>query len=103
MEKDAVIRLEIMKIYRGVRVSIIDNGSGMSDEVRESLLRLETKPHTKQSSGLGTSNVFRRLRLFYRCDNLINIHSELGKGTTVTITIPRKKDEPTDVPTIDRR
>lgn len=105
MESGAIIRLEIVRDSDGVLISVSDNGSGMTEEIRQSLLRLESEPHHKQSTGLGTKNVFRRLQLFYGVHELIEIHSELGKGTTVAIRIPNVKEnggEPIYVPTVDR-
>lgn len=103
MEKGAVIRLEISQSTDGVRISLSDNGSGMTEEVRMSLLRLESGSDKKKSTGLGTKNVFKRLQLFYGVNGLVDIESELGKGTKVTIRIPpRKEGERIHVPTVDR-
>ncbi|KRE35199.1 sensor histidine kinase [Paenibacillus sp. Soil522] len=103
MEQGAVIRLEISQSTTGVRISLSDNGSGMTDEVRKSLLRLESGSDKKKSTGLGTKNVFKRLQLFYGVNELVDIESELGKGTKVTIRIPpRKEGERIHVPTVDR-
>jgi sensor histidine kinase YesM len=106
MENGAIIRLEIARQSDGVRISISDNGSGMTEEVRQSLLRLESEPNHKQSTGLGTKNVFKRLQLFYGVNELIEIQSELGKGTKVVIRIPSVKENGGEyiyVPTVDRR
>lgn len=104
MEKGAVIRLEIARVHEGVRISLSDNGSGMSEEERLALLRLEAGTEKKQSTGLGTKNVFKRLQLFYGKDDLVDIESELGKGTTVTIRIPPKEEgEQTHVSAVNRR
>ncbi len=103
MEQGAVIRLEISQSTAGVRISLSDNGSGMTEEVRKSLLRLESGSDKKKSTGLGTKNVFKRLQLFYGVNELVDIESELGKGTKVTIRIPpRKEGERIHVPTVDR-
>jgi sensor histidine kinase YesM len=68
------------------------------------LLRLEAGTEKKQSAGLGTKNVFKRLQLFYGKDDLVDIESELGKGTTVTIRIPpREEGDQTHVSAVNRR
>ncbi|WP_054027920.1 sensor histidine kinase [Bacillus sp. FJAT-28004] len=104
MEKGAIIRLEIKHDQNNIHISISDNGSGMTDEVRQSLLRMESGAFTEQSTGLGTKNVFKRLQLFYGVNELIDIESELGKGTTVTIRIPAREDgNHVYVPTVNRR
>lgn len=103
MEQDALIRLEIGKIPEGVRITIKDNGCGMSEATRQSLLRMEASTEKEHSTGLGTRNVFKRLQLFYGRHDLVNIDSTLGYGTTVTILIPtRKEEEPQHVSDIDR-
>lgn len=107
MEEGAEIKLVITCEPGEVRVSISDNGIGMSEEVRKSLLQIESEPsvaHNKgQSTGLGTRNVFKRLELFYDQKDLIDIYSEPGLGTTVLIRIPAAEKEGGDVSLIDRR
>ncbi|WP_028611265.1 sensor histidine kinase [Paenibacillus harenae] len=103
MESGAMIRLGISRSPEGVSVSVTDNGRGMSGEERLSLLRLEAGTDNKQSTGLGTRNVFKRLQLFYDKPAMIDIKSEPGKGATVTILIPEQKEgEQAYVPTSDR-
>ncbi|MED4602762.1 sensor histidine kinase, partial [Paenibacillus validus] len=103
MEQGAVIRLEIGHVPEGVRIALSDNGGGMREEVRQALLRLEAGTDNKHSTGLGTRNVFKRLQLFYGRSDLVDIDSEPGKGTTITIVIPSGKEvEPLHVPADDR-
>ncbi|WP_424768938.1 sensor histidine kinase [Paenibacillus sp. sgz302251] len=103
MEIGAVIKLTIAQEQAGIRISVSDNGRGMSEATRQALLQLQSGTDYKQSTGLGTKNVFKRLYLFYGMDDLISIESELGKGTTVTILIPDiKEGEFNDVPTVNR-
>jgi sensor histidine kinase YesM len=40
------------------------------------------------STGIGVKNVIRRLQLFYNQKDIIEIQSELRKGTTFKLTIP---------------
>ncbi|MGO4346429.1 sensor histidine kinase [Paenibacillus sp. MCAF9] len=103
MENGAKIRLEIKHDQHHVRISISDNGRGMTEEIRDSLLRMEAGAFTEQSTGLGTKNVFKRLQLFYGLHGLVDIESERGIGTTVTIRIPIREDgENIHVPTVNR-
>ena len=106
MEEGAEIKLAITCSPGEVRVSISDNGIGMSEEIRQALLQYEYKPSAAeakgQSTGLGTRNVFRRLALFYGKEDLIEIHSEPGRGTTVLIRLPVAGKEEEDVSLIDR-
>ncbi|MNW02602.1 hypothetical protein D3C71_1984130 [compost metagenome] len=79
----------------------------MSEEIRQSLLHNEYKPSVAeskgQSTGLGTRNVFKRLELFYGQEDLIDIYSEPGQGTTVLIRLPAAGKEEEDVSLINRR
>ncbi|MFD0621260.1 sensor histidine kinase [Paenibacillus sp. GCM10027629] len=107
MEEGAEIKLTVTCSPGEVRVSISDNGIGMSEEIRQSLLHNEYKPSVAQSkgqsTGLGTRNVFKRLELFYGQEDLIDIYSEPGQGTTVLIRLPAAGKEEEDVSLINRR
>lgn len=45
--------------------------------------------HIQNKMGIGLSNVNRRIQLIYGDRYGLNIYSELGKGTTVVMEIPR--------------
>lgn len=94
MEEDAVIQLSVKKSGERVEVQISDNGAGMSEEVRQSLLMADTKEEPAFSkghtTGLGTRNVFKRLKLFYGMDNLVDIVNNQASGTTVIFNLPHK-------------
>lgn len=97
MEAGAIVRLSIKQVPNYILVSIEDNGVGMSTEMRESLLNLCPEQQGTRleghSTGIGTYNVFRRLELFYEQQNLVDIHSEPGRGTKVMIRIPTGRKE----------
>lgn len=106
LERDAVIGLAIRREAESVLVAVSDNGSGMSEEVRQALLRLEAGtaaiPGRQHSTGLGTRNVFKRLQLLYGRSDLVDIESAPGKGTTVRLRIPQgKEDKETHVSAAD--
>lgn len=104
MEQGAVIRLEIAREPEAIRIEVEDNGKGMGEKERLAILHMEAGAEKKNSTGLGTRNVFRRLELFYGCRDMVDIRSEPGKGTRVTIRIPFGKESgQSDVPIDDRR
>lgn len=106
MEQGAVIRLEIQRASDEAVILVADNGVGMTEDVRQSLLRLETPAGPRKSTGIGTSNVFKRLQLFYGrpLDSIVALESEPGRGTVITIRIPlRTEGEAADVQTINSR
>ena len=70
-----------------VRLTVRDNGEGMSEEVRLRAIDpfFTTKPQGK-GTGLGLSMTFGYIR---QSNGHLTIESELGKGTTIVILIPR--------------
>jgi signal transduction histidine kinase len=70
-----------------VRLSVRDTGMGMSEEVRQKAIDpfFTTKP-LGQGTGLGLSMTFGYIR---QSNGYLDIDSEEGRGTTVTILMPR--------------
>jgi signal transduction histidine kinase len=70
-----------------VRLSVRDTGSGMPEEVLNKAIDpfFTTKP-LGQGTGLGLSVSFGYIR---QSNGYLNIESEVGKGTTITILMPR--------------
>lgn len=88
------IGLLIQKEQENVRISIRDNGKGISRERIEQILRGEIKGEENQtdSTGIGMNNVISRLELYYERKNLLEIYSEgENKGTEIVIRIPYEK------------
>ncbi|QHW31442.1 sensor histidine kinase [Paenibacillus rhizovicinus] len=130
IEAGAVIRLAVTVDGSEAVIEVADNGVGMDEATRRSLLQLNYEPHepnsdseqdsdadedaalpqgTKRpepasmSAGLGTRNVFRRLQLFTGRGDAVEIRSAPAQGTTFTIRIPMTpKEEAADVPFNDR-
>ncbi|MEO6580885.1 MAG: ATP-binding protein [Sphingomicrobium sp.] len=72
-----------------LKISIADEGCGMSDEVRERAFEpfFTTKPVGK-GTGLGLSQIF---GFAHQSEGEVGIESEIGKGTTVSLYLPRTK------------
>ncbi len=72
-----------------LKISITDEGCGMSDEVRERAFEpfFTTKPVGK-GTGLGLSQIF---GFAHQSEGEVGIESEPGKGTTVSLYLPRTK------------
>ena len=70
-----------------LRISITDEGCGMSEEVRERAFEpfFTTKPVGK-GTGLGLSQIF---GFAHQSEGEVGIESEVGKGTTVSLYLPR--------------
>jgi signal transduction histidine kinase len=70
-----------------VRLRVSDTGAGMTDDVRQKAIDpfFTTKP-PGQGTGLGLSMTFGYIR---QSNGFMKIDSELGKGTALTIFMPR--------------
>ncbi|MEH7247402.1 histidine kinase [Neobacillus niacini] len=79
-----------------VMVQIEDDGTGMSEEKITQILLERQVQIEGHSTGIGFSNVVKRLRLFYERDDVITIESTLGSGTAVLLKIPRQRGEKHD-------
>lgn len=69
---------------------VIDNGIGMDEQKLNALREEIEKPGSKQSSGFGLANVNKRIKLNYGNNYGLDIQSEKGKGTDITIKIPAR-------------
>ncbi len=76
-------------------IVIEDNGEGMSDETRRKILSGHSfeSEKTGHTTGIGIHNVVQRLRLFFGVEDVIEIDSTPGRGTRITLKIPRGTDE----------
>ena len=71
-------------------LQVIDDGVGMDEETFAHIY--DKHKVNYHSNGVGVYNVQKRLKLYYGEDYGITYTSELGKGTTATITIPGRQE-----------
>ena len=101
-EEGGVIAIDIWQTEKNVVVEVRDNGEGIEHDKIEDLLSLNAvrDDHVGHSTGIGLTNVIRRLQLFYQTVNVVEIESEKGQWTTVRLLLPkmtrRINDENTD-------
>lgn len=83
------IHITIKDCEEDVLISVEDNGIGMTPEqlghLREEMPDVEKEGH----SGIGIRNVDRRIRLHYGDQYGITIESIYGKGTIISLRIPK--------------
>ncbi len=74
-----------------VRLSVCDTGSGMSDEVKARVFEpFFTTKDVGKGSGLGLAQVYGFAK---QSGGRVEIDSVLGEGTTITLLLPRSREE----------
>jgi len=97
-EENGIIELHIYRLNDHIHVEVIDNGAGMDERTKRKLLHyvdgldneenVELEKTKEQSNGIAVKNVIKRLQLFYQQKNVVEIESELNKGTIFRLKIP---------------
>jgi sensor histidine kinase YesM len=97
-EENAVISLNIYRQKGWIYVEVNDNGLGMDAITKKKLLEYASGIETEEvfepeksnghSTGIGVKNVIKRLQLFYHRSDIVEIESELEKGTRFRLIIP---------------
>jgi sensor histidine kinase YesM len=88
-EDFGVIWLRVIDGAERVTIEIEDDGPGMDELKIKQILEEHLVEQEGHSTGIGFSNVVKRLRLFYGYDDVINIESISGSGTKVVLKIPK--------------
>ncbi|WP_054027564.1 sensor histidine kinase [Bacillus sp. FJAT-28004] len=84
-----LIEVKAIRHELGVSFTITDYGRGMSDEQVRGLLQQGEKFQRGNFSGIGVNNVLQRIELNFSHPYGLQIDSKLGRGTIVTILLPR--------------
>ena len=91
-EKDPFIRIDVRsKDAETYQIKIEDNGIVMTDEVKARLFQAFFSTKGEKGTGLGLMIIE---KTFKAHNGKIGIESTLGKGTTFTITLPKKITPP---------
>jgi signal transduction histidine kinase len=97
----SVVEVRLDRVDGDVRVSFVDSGIGISEHDQEQLFReffRSTNPEAlaRPGTGLGLAIVDRIVR---RHSGRVEVSSELGRGTTVAVTLPaRARDDVNEEP-----
>ncbi|MCI3920747.1 sensor histidine kinase [Paenibacillus sp. TRM 82003] len=101
-EEGGLVRFRVVDEGERVRVEIIDDGPGIEEATVRGILE-ETAPETEgHSTGIGFSNVVRRLRLFYGVSDVLDIETGAGSGTKVILKLPKTRGSEAYVQDPDR-
>lgn len=92
-EEGGTIWFRIFDGEEHVTIEIVDEGPGITEEMIKRILDEKQVLVAEQSTGIGFSNVVKRLRLFYGVEDLIDIESRIGCGTKVVLKIPKYKEK----------
>jgi two-component system cell cycle sensor histidine kinase/response regulator CckA len=69
-----------------VEIAVVDTGTGMNEEVRKNIFKPFFTTKGEQGTGLGLSIVD---QVVTRAGGFVRIESEVGRGTTVRVFLPR--------------
>jgi PAS domain S-box-containing protein len=91
LDRAAALKWRDVKAGQYVSISVTDTGAGMSaDTVSKAFEPFFTTKPIGQGTGLGLSMIYGFVR---QSEGHVDIHSELGKGTTVRLYLPRFRGE----------
>ncbi len=74
-----------------IRIDVADNGYGMSPDRLEEIKALMCDFKHTATHNIGVQNTVKRLYLLYSERMYVNIQSERGRGTTITLIFPREQ------------
>ncbi len=81
------VRICVSDQMDSLKITVADDGIGMTNE------KLEEIQEYSEESGIGFSNVYRRLKTFYGGKAKVSIESKVGQGTTIDVVIPKMNSE----------
>ena len=95
-KSNGVIKIKIYYKGDNVIIDVIDNGQGIPDDKMSELRWKLQVNDTSSGKSIGLTNVNKRIKMYHGEEYGLSISSELGKGTRMTLTLPRNVDD-TDV------
>lgn len=89
IEKEGEIKISIKEEKETVQLSIADNGCGIPAEIIDKIFEpFFTNKPVGSGTGLGLSITYKIINDMHK--GSIKVESELGKGTNIVLTIPKK-------------
>ncbi|MGF6357064.1 sensor histidine kinase YesM [Paenibacillus sp. 4624] len=95
-----IIRIQAQQTGDSVTLTLTDDGAGMSEDQMQQIQRTEkhkflrpvhdqSESNSNVNASFGLWGTMERLRIFYDREDVLNLESVPGKGTSITITIPK--------------
>lgn len=76
--------------HKRLVISITDNGKGMTEEILKGLTEnMKSLEEEEKHQSIGMKNVYQRIKSYYGEESDLVIQSEIKKGTTIQLIIPR--------------
>ena len=88
--EEAVVIIRVFQTDKYIYIYIIDNGEGMTSERSENIFYEERVPGS-QHNHISLKNVRSRVKILYGNESDINVDSEYGIGTAVSIEIYKER------------
>ncbi|WP_320041350.1 ATP-binding protein [uncultured Desulfobacter sp.] len=90
MDYKGILTIRVKSLENHVQICVADTGCGIPDENKQKIFQpFFTTKKRGEGSGLGLDIV---AKIIKKHDGQIDLKSEVGKGTTFTILLPRNKD-----------
>lgn len=92
LDDEGYIEVQVVNDGDRIIISIHDNGAGISEEDIHKLLHQQQVDQQRAGMGIGMNYVKRMIENQYGDQASLEIRSELGKGTTVYLNLPREEE-----------
>ncbi|WP_062048493.1 sensor histidine kinase [Bacillus sp. JCM 19034] len=89
------VTIEAIEIEDAIKINVIDNGVGITDEKRQQIIQSFTSHNEQQRIGL--RNVHERIIFGFQQSKGLSIESQPNKGTCISFIIPKKFEGDLDV------
>jgi two-component system sensor histidine kinase YesM len=90
VKQGGYILIAVKYAGKEVIIEVSDNGGGMDKETLKALRDKIENGDTSSGKSIGLTNVHMRIKKYFGNEYGMKIFSELGKGTTIRLTLPRE-------------
>jgi two-component system sensor histidine kinase YesM len=92
LKEKGILTIKIQRDEDKVRVTIADNGMGMTEEQIQNIFIRSTDEQNLRFTGVGITNVHERIQIVYGESLGLEIYSQPGMYTTVELVVPFIKE-----------